>query len=404
MDELVAGEIDAFWWDDSLKGFGVKVTPAGKKVFILQYRVGKPARLRRSTIGVYGQPWSPDKAREEAMRLRGLIASGIDPSVPAPHKLRATVEQLWKMYVEQACGHKKPSTLARDLSSAKRHIIPLIGDKEVSSLGKADIQTFFYAVRAGKSAVDEKTGPRGRAIVKGGPGTANRTLDLFASLMTYAIDIGLRSDNPAKGIKKFPLRNRDRYLTSDELKRLGDALEAVQASGANPFALKAIRFLLLSGSRKSEVLALQWKWIDFDQNLISLPDSKTGARLLHLGSAVKLLLETLPKVANSPYVFPSARGNGHVVGIRKIWDLVRKKAQLDDLRLHDLRHSFASLAVSSGLSLYVVGKLLGHTQARTTQRYAHLAKGPVNAAADSVSDEIALKLAGKKEPASEGSS
>ncbi|MDG4898183.1 tyrosine-type recombinase/integrase [Mesorhizobium sp. WSM4976] len=395
VDELVAGEKDTFWWDDALKGFGVKVTPLGKKVFVLQYRVGKSGTPRRITIGEYGQPWSPDRARDEAMRLRGIVASGVDPADRPPDKVSLTVKQLWEKYLEQGSAHKKPTTLARDRSSAIRHVIPLIGEKDVRTLTKPDIQSFFSSVKAGKTATDEKTGPRGRAIVKGGPGTANRTLDLLSSMMTFAIELGIRQDNPTKGIKKFSLRTRDRYLNSEELKRLGEALAAEQASGTNPVALAAIRFLSLSGCRKSEALGLKWSWIDLENSLVSLPDSKTGARQLHLGSAAKDLLMNMPRFANSPWVFPSVRGEGPVVGIRKIWDAVRIRAGLGDFRLHDLRHSFASSAVSAGQSLYVVGKLLGHSQARTTQRYAHLAKGPVQSAADAISDEIAKKLAAK---------
>ncbi|TIP06471.1 MAG: DUF4102 domain-containing protein [Mesorhizobium sp.] len=395
VDDLVAGEKDTFWWDDALKGFGVKVTPLGKKVFVLQYRVGKSSTPRRITIGEYGQPWSPDRARDEAMRLRGIVASGVDPADRPPDKVSVTVKQLWEKYLEQASAHKKPTTLARDRSSAIRHIIPLIGDKDVRTLTKPDIQSFFSSVKAGKTATDEKTGPRGRAIVKGGPGTANRTLDLLSSMMTLAIELGIRRDNPTKGIKKFSLRSRDRYLTSEELKRLGDSLAVEQAAGTNPMALAAIRFLSLTGCRKSEALGLRWSWVDLENSLVSLPDSKTGARQLHLGNAAKELLMNMPRFANSPWVFPSARGEGPVVGIRKIWDAVRIRAGLGDFRLHDLRHSFASSAVSAGQSLYVVGKLLGHSQARTTQRYAHLAKGPVQSAADAISDEIAKKLAAK---------
>ncbi|WP_181763109.1 site-specific integrase [Mesorhizobium sp. B2-4-13] len=394
VDALVGAEKDSFWWDDTLKGFGVKVTPIGKKVFVLQYRVGKSPAPRRITIGEYGQPWTPDLARDEAMRLRGLVATGIDPADKPVEKLQLTVSQLWERYADQASAHKKPSTIARDRSSATRHIIPLMGDLDVGSLSKPEIQTFFSGVRSGKTAADEKTGFRGRAIVTGGPGTANRTLDLLSSMMTFAIDLGLRQDNPTKGIKKFALRTRDRYLNGEELKRLGKALDAEQSAGANPLALAAIRFLLLSGCRKSEALGLQWKWVDLENALVSLPDSKTGARQLHIGSAARDLLKNIPRFANSPWVFPSSRGSGHVIGIRKIWDAVRQRAQLGDFRLHDLRHSFASSAVSSGQSLYVVGKLLGHSQARTTQRYAHLAKGPVQSAADAVSDEISKRLAG----------
>ncbi|WP_414899424.1 tyrosine-type recombinase/integrase [Rhizobium cremeum] len=204
--------------------------------------------------------------------------------------------------------------------------------------------------------------------------------------------MNVRADNPAKGVKKHKLVKHDRYLSVAELERLGAALKAVEAEGASAFAIAAIRFLALSGCRRSEALSMQWEWIDFQHNLVKLPDSKTGQKVLLLGKEALEFLKILPHVEGSPLVFPSASGGTTPLSIQKIWGRVRQKAGLEDVRLHDLRHNFASTAVSSGLSLYIAGKLLGHSQPQTTQRYAHLALDPIRAAADEIAASIARKL------------
>lgn len=380
-------------WDDGLKGFGVKVTPRGKKVFVLQSRLhGRSIRL---TIGAYGQPWSPDTARSEAMRLLGELAHGIDPR-ESKHKrsLEMTVEQLCEAYFRDACGHKKPATIVNERGKTKRHIVPLLGKTLVSKLNKAAIQKFVYDVEAGKTKVDERTGPRGRAIVTGGPAAANRTFGLLSAILTYAVDLGLRPDNPAFGVKQFKLPEHNRYLNVDELVRLGAAWKSAEKDGINLYAILALKLLLLTGCRKSEVLGLQWSWIDIDRGIISLPDSKTGARHIRFGEAAREVLRSIPRLHGSPYVFPSTRDDGRLVGITKLWHTIRAKADLNDVRIHDLRHTFASAAVSGGESVYILASLLGHSQVRTTQRYAHLFPDSVEKAADRTSSGIAALIKG----------
>ena len=290
---------------------------------------------------------------------------------------------------------KKPNTIALEKSVLHRHITPLLGKKKLSDISKRDVQKFMIDVADGKTAIDEKTTYRGRAIVKGGKGAANRSVAVLSSVLAYAQDLGLRKDNPVLSIKKYTLKKHDRYLSSDELDRLGSALREAEDNGASAFAIAAIRFMLLSGCRSGEALTLQWQWIDFEHNLAKLPDSKTGQKILLLGSGAMALLETLPRISGAPLVFPSTVGGTTKISIQKVWRKVRALAELDDLRLHDLRHNFASSAVSSGQSLYIVGKLLGHTQTQTTQRYAHLASDPVQQAADEVSAELAKRIARK---------
>lgn len=396
LDELQTPSRDMFVWDEGLKGFGVKITPKGKRVFVLQSRLhGRSIRL---TIGAYGQPWSPDTARSEAMRLLGELARGIDPRQSKQNRaLEMTVEQLCEVYFRDACGHKKPATVVNERGKARRHIVPLLGKILVSTLTKATVQKFLYDVEAGKTKVDEKTGHRGRAIVTGGPAAANRTFGLLSAMLTYAVDLGVRPDNPATGVKQFKLLEHNRYLSPDELGRLGAAWKSAENEGINIYAILALKLLLLTGCRKSEVLGLRWSWIDIDRGIISLPDSKTGARHVPFGDAAQEVLKSIPRLHGSPYVFPSTRDAGRLVGLTKLWHIIRAKADLKDVRIHDFRHNYASSAVSAGESVYVVANLLGHSQVRTTQRYAHLSPDSVNKAADRTSSGIAALVRGSKD-------
>ncbi|WP_449415016.1 tyrosine-type recombinase/integrase [Ochrobactrum teleogrylli] len=211
-------------------------------------------------------------------------------------------------------------------------------------------------------------------------------------MLSFAVENGYRADNPALGTKQFKLKTHDRYLTPEELDRLGKALDSAERKGVSIFAVAAIRFLSMTGCRRNEALTLQWSWIDFEHRIAKLPDSKTGQKVLHLGDSALSLIKSLPKVAGSPLVFPSSVGGDRPLSIQKTWHDIRSEADLRDLRIHDLRHNFASMAVSSGQSLYLVGKLLGHSQSQTTQRFAHLAPDPIRDAADSVSNMIGENL------------
>lgn len=422
VDATKAEQRNIFVWDTETKGFGLKVTLAGRKVYLLQARLN--GHLKRWTIGRHGSPWTPDTARTEAVRWLGTIADGIDP---AEAKLRAkndmTLSNLCTLYVEEGCTTKKPSTLKVEKGMIERHIKPLLGKRRLLQIDRAQVERFLRDVADGKTAVDTKTGFRGRAIVRGGRSTANRTIDLLSSILNFAVARGLCSDNPTRGVKKFRQEHRNRFLTGEELARLGEVLTAAETGyalsedcrakgeprksgrrgvadpdrGENPVALAAIRLLLLTGCRKSEVLSLQWDWVDFDRSVLRLADSKTGAKIVPLGAPALQLLQAQKRVEGSNYVFPSSIGEGHLVGLQKIWGRIRTSAGLADVRLHDLRHSFASVGVAGGDSLYIVGKLLGHTQARTTQRYAHLADDPVRATADKISRHIEAAMAGNSE-------
>ena len=194
-----------------------------------------------------------------------------------------------------------------------------------------------------------------------------------------------------RGVTLYEGEKRKRYLAASELADLGDALSAAQQDGENPFAVAAIRLLVLTGARKSEIPTLKWEHVDAEHGYLQLPDSKTGAKVIPLGAAALETLSEIPRIEGNPYVLPGREGR-YFVGLQKTWERIRRRAGLEDVRLHDLRHSFASMAVAGGDSLYLVGKVLGHQQARTTERYAHLADDPLRAVADKTAGQIAAAM------------
>lgn len=325
------------------------------------------------------------------------IADGADPSADrSARRDDPTLSELADSYLAEgpaAKPAKKASSWATDRSNIQRHIKPLLGRRHLSALSRADVQKFQRDVTAGKSAADVKTKPRGRAIVEGGPGTAARATVVLAAMIQWAVAQGLRADNPAKGVKLNKLQSRERFLSFAELTALGDAIAKAEASGVNRLALAALRLLVLTGARKSEVLSLRWEHVDFERAALRLPDSKTGAKVVPLGAPALEVLAALPRDDDaSPFVFPAGRGKGHLIGLPAVWRKVAKAAKLQGVRIHDLRHGFASVAAADGSSLYIIGKMLGHTQAATTERYSHLDLDPVRAAADRTSRKIAAAM------------
>ena len=391
VDAAAPGKRDTFLWDTELTGFGLKVTPAGNRIYILQYRIG--GWLRRYTIGKHGAPWTPEEARREAARLRGMIAAGNDPAeAKADSRRDLTVAKLCDLYLSEGCVTKRPSTLVTDRRNIERHIKPLLGQKGVRTVTGADIERFQRDVAAGKTAVHFRTKPRGRAIIAGGEGAAVRALAVLGAIFTFAVKRNRRADNPVRGVKRFKGQKKERFLTTGELAQLGDALTAAEREGFNPVAVAAIRLLVMTGARKSEILTLRWEWVDFERSCLRLPDSKTGAKVVPLGAPPLELLASLPRIENNPHVLPGNKAGGHLVGLQKAWARLRNRAGLPDVRLHDLRHSFASIAVAGGDSLYLVGKVLGHHQASTTERYAHLHDDPLRAVADRTARQIAAAM------------
>ncbi len=389
VDSLNAGDMV---WDSVVRGFGVRCQRRDKS-YVLKYRY--QGRQRWLTIGKHGSPWVPEKARKEAARLLGLVADNKDPADARDDaKNDLTVTELCNLYVVEGCTLKKPSTIANDHGRIERHIKPLLGKKHCRHLTKGDVEQMRNNVASGKTAADVKTGRYGRAIITGGKGTANKAVSLLGAIFSFAVDRGICFDNPAHGVKMYPSRRHERFLSPAELARLGHALTEAESNGTNSFAIAAIRLLLLTGARRGEILSLRWEYVDFDRAYLRLPDSKTGQKLLPLGAPALSVLEALPRVSGNPHVLPGNREGQPLVNIAKVWRAARKAADLDDVRLHDLRHSFASVGAAGGDSLLVIGKVLGHSDSATTARYAHLADDPLQAAVNRISNTIAAAMRG----------
>jgi integrase len=387
---------DYFIWDGDLKGFGLKVCSGGRKSYVCKYRLGtgRNAPTRRMTIGTHGSPWTPDQARKRASQILGLVAHGEDPAqAKQADKNVLTVAQLCDRYLEHGAATKKASTLATDRGRIERHIKPLLGRMRVPDVKRADISRFLQDVAAGKTAVDVKTGARGRAIVRGGKGTATRTVGLLGGIFSFAVESGWISENPVRGVKRFRDRSNERFLDGDELQKLGAALIAAEAAGENPYAIAIIRLLVLTGARKGEIESLRWPEVDWHYSYLRLSDSKTGQKLVMLNNAAIEVLQTVLRQNASDFVFPASRSDGFYEGTPKVWRRIRAKAGLENVRLHDLRHSFASMAVSGGASLPVIGALLGHRNNATTARYAHLQDDPIRRASEGIGSAIQAALA-----------
>ena len=389
--------------DSEVKGFALVVTPAGTKSYAVDYRAGsdRGTPKRRLTIGKHGSPWTPETARIEAKRLLAEVAAGRDPATARQHERDAlTFGELIDLYLAEGAGHKKPSTLKADRGRIEHHLRPLLGKLRADRIGRAEIERMRNAIAAGKTAEKIASAEKRRpgSVATGGKGAAAQCVALVSSIYAFAIGRGLSADNPARGVKKAPVRKVERFLSEAEIARLAEALEAEAQQSGNPYPPAAIKLLLLTGCRKGEIANLRWEHVDFERECLRLADSKTGAKVVYLNSPARALLHELPRMADNQRVIPGLRADSAGPAIDKVWSRVRQAAGLADVRLHDLRHSFASVAAAGGLSLPVIGALLGHKHAATTARYAHLSADPLRAANDAVGARIAAAMSRKADP------
>ena len=396
VDSLKATGREYVQWDGELKGFGVRVRPSGSKSFVAVYRTGgRNSPLRRVTIGGVGKI-EVGKARDEAKAIiRGAELGEDRAAEKAKARAELTVGQVCDLYLDEGCDTKKASTIATDRGRVERHIKPLLGRKRIGEVTRSDVERFMRDVASGKTAADVKTKKRGRAIVEGGKGTATRTVGLLGGIMSFAVARRFRADNPVRGVKRYPDKKGETFLSAAELGRIGAALADAEAAGANPSALGIIRLLAFTGARKSEIAALRWREVDLDRGYLRLGDSKTGAKVVPIGAPAIEILSAVAAVEGTDFVFPASSGEGHFQGTEKVWRAVRAAAGFPSLRLHDLRHSFASVGLARGDALPVIGAILGHADVKTTSRYAHLADDPVKAAADQISRTVHAALSGR---------
>lgn len=395
-------------WDSELPGFGLRVETSGAKTFIVRYRAeggGRSAAQRFVTVGRYG-PLTPEQARKQAKVILGGVAKGEDPADERRAKRREMkISGLVDLYEEEGCviqrGKRhgqpmKPLTKQLTLARLRNHVVPLLGHKRVSEVNAGDIERFVRDVTAGKTSRDEKIGPRKRIIVKGGEGAARKVVRDLSAVFSFAIRSEIVERNPCDtaAVRKTD-NQRDRFLTLDEVTRLGTALDELEADGVNPKAANIARLWALTGCRREEIASLKWTEVNLADGLLELDDSKTGKSVRPLGAAAVALLQSLPREVGSGYVFPAERGDGYFQGTKRIWAKAVKKAGLPGVTPHTLRHTIGSTAISTGEALALTGAILGHSNPRSTAIYAHVQNDPSRRAANRVTKKIAAALAGK---------
>lgn len=371
---------DHFLWDDELKGFGLRCSPTGRKVFVLQYR--HDGRTRRMTLGPFGA-LTPDQARDLARKHRGEVAQGEDPSSDR-QKLRRTpnVSALCDRFLEEHVNVRLAETTQREYAGIiNNHIRPRLGGMRVDAVTRTDIAELHHAMRDT-------------------PYHANRARSIISKMFNLAELWGLRSDgtNPTRHVPRYKEVAKERFLSPEEIDSLWRVLDSRVAQGFESlYVASAFKLLLLTGCRRGEIKTLKWSYIRGD--VIWLPNSKTGPRRIHLSASALRLLSELPRVPGNEFVIIGEKEGQHITDLQRPWRRIREQAGLDDVRIHDLRHTFASYAAMAGYDLPIIGRLLGHTQMQTTSRYAHLADAPVRKAADEVDDLLSqFVTSSNKEP------
>jgi integrase len=414
---VLAARLGTIAWDAEVKGFGIRVMGSGARFFVLKYRFGTLQRW--FTIGQHGSPWTAEQARARAVELLGLLAKGQDPAAQRDRqKANPTIRTLTACYLAEHVLTALKASSAREYRRVlERFIIP-----ELGNLRTADVTTEHVS--------------RLHRRLKATPRQANIVLQVASKMFELAERWGDRpaGSNPCRHVVRFKEVSRDRFLSEAEIARLGDifrqcergwtqveleahhqrcvseiltngktlAVASVEARARmpdrltpeHPSVVPALRLLLLTGARLSEVLTLTWQMVDHDERVLRLPDSKTGKKVIPLAPAALEVIEAQRnnRIDGNPHVFPGAKAGGYLTNLERPWINIRKVAGLTDVRIHDLRHTFASHAVMRGMALPLLGKVLGHASAQTTQRYAHFSADPVRQAAEAAAQPLAELL------------
>ena len=382
VEKLEVLDADYIVFDSEVNGFGVRVLPSGRKSYLVQYRSG--GRTRRIAIGQHGAV-TVEGARKRAKELLGSVAAGQNPAeVIALQRGAPTVASVGARFLREHVALRcKPRTASEYRRALELFIYPAMGNHRIVDVTRADIARLHHGARHI-------------------PYQANRTLGVLSKMFTLCEVWGLRPDgsNPCRHVPKYREEKRERFLSGPELRRLGDTLARIEAEGLEPApVIAAFRLLLLTGCRLGEIQTLQWSFVT--ARYMDLPDSKTGARRVPLPPAARAILDALPRQEGNPYVITGTVPGQPISDLQKPWRRIRAEADLPDVRIHDLRHTYASNAVADGMPIQMVGKLLGHTQLQTTMRYAHLADDPVLKAAERNAAALNVALTSGHEVAGE---
>ena len=401
VDAISAGDRPLIIYDADLTGFGLRAAKGGTKSWFVEYRPGARGRgvaKRRMVLGSAGT-LIPELARSAAREILAAAALGDDPAAARSRARKIPVfrEFAERYLAEEATSKLKPRTLVNYKIYLRKHAVPIIGGIKLDMVTPSDIAKLHRQVGQKK------------------PMTANRVVECIGSVYRYGATRGLvkRGHNPAAQIEAFREQRRERFLTSEELARLGDALREAETIGISwqvdekkpkakhipkknrvtnigPHAAAALRLLILTGARLREILGLKWSYVDFERGLLLLPDSKTGRKTIVLNAPALVVLSELPRIGAFVIVGDDPDMPRH--DLNRPWRLVSKRAGLDGVRLHDLRHTHASVGAGAGLGLPIIAKLLGHSQASTTQRYAHLDADPLRRASEQIAGQIAAAM------------
>jgi len=376
VESLPAGK-DTVYWDSEIPGFGVRAYPSGSKVYIAQTRV--KGRSRRVTIGRHGVI-TAEQARQRAALVITRVKAGEDP-LPAPLAPQPpagpSVAEIAERYLEEHVALRcRPTTAAQRRFVLQKHILPAFGALALQDVTRERVAGLHHGLRAT-------------------PATANTVLATLSRMFTFAEACGHGADggNPCRFVAKYRERRRERFLSDGEFARLGSVLAAMEAEGRlSVHAAAAFRLLMLTGCRRNEIATLRWSDVDLAAGELRLAQAKTGARTVTLSPEAVQVLSDLPRVADTPWVIAGPRAGTRITNLSEQWRRVRARADLGDVRLHDLRHSWASRALALGESLPMIGRLLGHSRVETTARYAHLARDSVHEAASQIAASIGADL------------
>ena len=370
VDALSVDAGDTVVWDRDLPGFGIRVYASGRKVWCVQTR-GPSGGPKRVALGRLAD-MPPDEARRRAAEVIDRIKRGLDP-VPAPPAAEPTVADLAERYME---AHVKvncrPNTVGFLGRIVRLYIVPELGGLRLSEVDRSHVSALHHKMR-------DK------------PSQANATVGVISRMFRLAEAWGVTPPrpNPCRSVRRYRETPRERFLTPEEYRRLGRALDAAEADGSVfPTAVPAIRLLLLTGCRRNEIVKLKWDDVDRTAGELRLRDGKTGWRSVPLTPAVEHVLASIPRIEGNPWVITGRFPGDRLKSLDGIWQRIRKSAKLDDVRIHDARHSYASRALALGEGLSMIGALLGHASVTTTARYAHLARDTEKASAARVGGSI----------------